>query len=103
MQGVGVSVPEKPRDELTVLVGRNIVLARKLARISQGVLLRRQEQVIPRDPKTGEPRERAFVLAELSGWENGWHRPGDRNLRRIAAITGQTFGWFSDPHDDLEV
>lgn len=95
MQGVDVST--SPRNERTALIGRNIRLARKLAEMSQDDVVQAQVAVVGLDGD-GDPAERLFLHTELSAWENAHRRPSDRYLERIAVITGQTVGWFSDPH-----
>jgi transcriptional regulator with XRE-family HTH domain len=89
MQGVVVS----SREELTALIGANIRLARRLAGMSQNDVVQAQTGILARG-------ERAFVLKELSGWENARHRPSDHYLARIAVITEQPLSFFFESHDD---
>lgn len=82
--------------ELTAQIGRNIRQARRQLGMSQNDVLRAQTDFMG-------PDDRPFLIRELSAWENGRHRPSDHYLTRIAAITGQTLGFFFESHDDPEV
>ena len=67
------------------LVGRNIVLARRLdGDISQPVLAKR----------LGIDRR------QLSEWERGIWEPSPRNLRKIALATGRSMEFFYERHDE---
>jgi transcriptional regulator with XRE-family HTH domain len=68
------------------LVGRNIVLARRLTGLSQESFAQ----------QLGVPRSR------LSDWERGHHEPTWPNLSRIAEALGRSVGWFHDPHPEAE-
>jgi len=81
-------VPSDDLAELRRVIGSNIRLARRLAGMSQERLLAEVDHV--------------FVRQQLSTWENGRQRPGDVNLIRIGRATGQTLGWFYEPHDKSE-
>lgn len=78
--------PVVTTDELNATIAANIVLARKLANdMSQAEL----------SALTG------IDVKQISRYENGRRVPLPQRLIEIAAATGQTVGWFWDPHDDL--
>ena len=71
---------------LRELVGRNIVLGRKLAGMSQKQLA----QMLEMD------------RSDLSKWETGRHQPSERNLRRIADQLEQPLAFFFSDHTGEE-
>jgi transcriptional regulator with XRE-family HTH domain len=73
-------------DDVKALVGRNIVLARKMRGWTQGQLC----------------RELKAPQKQVSDWERGKHQPRPEWLQRIARVVGQEFAWFYSDHPNLE-
>lgn len=74
-----------PMEDTRRIIGANIRYGRRLAaEMTQGELARRLN--IP--------------ARQLSDWERGIHRPGDKNLHRIALTLGQPFHWFFIERDE---
>jgi len=91
---MGVAV--KARNEIAILIGSNMRLARRLCgEMSQKDLLREQHDYLL-------DGERAFTQRDLTRWENGHVRISDSTLRRIGRITGHPLPWFYEEHDEEE-
>ena len=71
---------------ITRLVAANIVYARELAGLSQRELAIRLE----------------IDRRQLSEWERGVWKPGDRNLVRLADALGRTLAFFYTEHPAVE-
>lgn len=78
MQAPARDEPEKG------LIGRNIVVGRGLAGITQGQLARRM----------------GIDRRQLSEWERGVCEPGLRSLRKVALALGQSLEFFVIDHDE---
>ena len=77
---------DDPQTPLRKLVGANIVIGRKLLKMSQKQLA----QILDME------------RSDLSKWETGRHQPNEENLRRIAAALNQELSFFFIDHNGEE-